>query len=169
MSLEARIESVLREAAAEVARLATAGGARVSLARVTERAFLELASELERQGLTKSVVADMFGMALRTYHRRVQQAGQAQAERRTVRDAVLELVRESGQVSAHDVQQHFLRQPGELVAGALHDLVHAGLARRTGWGDNAVYRAVAALPCGGEHELRSREPVRKIRVAGQRG
>jgi hypothetical protein len=157
---EARIDAVLRQAVMEVARLATAGGARVSLARVTEYVFLELTRELEQRGLTQQVIADMFGMAPRTYHRRTQQARGTPQERCTVRDAVLQLVRASGQVTAHDVQQHFLRHPSELVAGALHDLVHCGLARRTGWGDKAVYRAVGQLRCG--------EPVRQIGVAGQR-
>jgi hypothetical protein len=167
LSSEARIDLVLREAVAEVARLATEGGARVSLARLTDQVFLDLAGELEGRGLTKPVIADMFGMALRTYHRRVRQAREAQAERRTVRDSVLEWVRGSGQVSAFEVQQHFLREPGELVAGALHDLVHAGLARRSGWGDKAVYRAVAPQPLSSV-ALRCGEPVRQIRVASQR-
>ncbi len=152
----------------EVARLATSGGARVSLARVTDQAFLELSHELERQGVTKNVSADMFGIGLRTYHRRVQQVRQAQAERRTVRDAVLEVVR-GGPVSAHAVHQRFLRQPAELVAGALNDLVHSGLAIRTGWGDKAVYRAAATPPAPAERELGRGEPVRQVRVAGQRG
>ena len=91
LSSEARIESVLREAVMEVARLATAGGARVSLARLTDQLFLELAGELERQGLTKPVIADMFGMALRTYHRRVQETQQSQTDvGRTVWEAVLD-------------------------------------------------------------------------------
>ncbi len=152
----------------EVARLATSGGARVSLARATDQVFLELTSELERQGVTKNVIADMFGMALRTYHRRVQQVRQAQAERRTVRDAVLELVQVSGTVSAHVVHQRFLRHPAELVSGALNDLVHTGLAARTGWGDKAVYRARAsAVPrAPSEPELGRGEPVRQVRVAG---
>jgi hypothetical protein len=148
--------------------LATTGGARTSLARVTEQVFLELAGELEQRGLTKQVIADMFGMAPRTYHRRVRQARVDQAERCTVRDAVLELVRARGQVTAREVQQQFLRHPVELVAGALHDLVHCGLARRAGWGDKAVYRVVGSAPAA-LAALRSREPVRQIRVVGQRG
>ncbi len=152
----------------EVARLATAGGARVSLARATDQVFLELTCELERQGVTKSVIADMFGMALRTYHRRVQQVRKAQAERRTVRDAVLELVRAAGPVSAHAAHQRFLRHPGELVSGALNDLVHSGLATRTGWGEKAVYRvrAIDASAARSERDLGRSEPVPEVRVAG---
>jgi hypothetical protein len=62
------------------------------------------------------------------------------------------------------VHQHFLRYSGELVAGALNDLVHAGLLSRSGWGEKAVYRHRAA---DGAAESRRREPVRPILVAGQ--
>jgi transcriptional regulator with XRE-family HTH domain len=164
---DARIEAVVREAVLEIARVATAGGARASLARVTGQVLVELASELTRLGLTQQVIADMLGMAPRTYHRRVQQARGEQGERRTVRDEVLEFVRGSGQVTARAVQQQFLRHPGELVAGVLHDLVHCGLARRRGWGDEAVYRAVAREAVAPD-ALGSCEPVRQVRVAGQR-
>jgi len=165
---EARIEAVVREAVVEIARLATAGGARASLARVTRQVLVELTSELARLGLSQQVIADMLGMAPRTYHRRVQQARGAQAERRTVRDEVLEFVRASGQVTAHGVQQQFLRHPGELVAGVLHDLVHCGLARRRGWGDKAVYRSAASVALV-PPALGGGEPIRQVRVAGQRG
>lgn len=150
---------------AEVVRLATAGGARASLSRVADQMFLDLASELERHGVTKNVAADMFGMSLRTYHRRVQQVRQEQTERRTLRDFVLELVRAQASVSAHAVHQQFLRHPAELVAGALNDLVHAGLVERKGWGESAVYHAISGEEAAGG--LRRRQPVSQIRVAGQ--
>jgi hypothetical protein len=150
------IEAIVRQAMADVARLATAGGARASLSQVADQVFWDLASELERQGVTKNVAADMFGMSLRTYHRRVQQVRQEQKLRRTVRDFVLEFVRARPAVSAHAVHQQFLRHPAEVVAGALNDLVHAGLLARKGWGENAVYSP-----------LRRGQPVTEIRIASQ--
>jgi hypothetical protein len=153
----------------EVAKLATSGGARLSLSRLNDQVFLELTSELERQGVTKNVIADMFGMALRTYHRRVQQVRQEHAERRTVWEAVHELVRAASPISAHAVHQRFLRHPSELVAGALNDLVHSGLVSRSGWGEKAVYRVAASSAARAEAALRRREPVSQVRVAGERG
>jgi hypothetical protein len=167
MTREFSIEALVRHTMIDVARLATSDGARVSLARISEQVFLELTSELERQGVTKNVVADMFGMSLRTFHRRVQQVRREHAERRTVREAVLEFVTASEPVSAHSVQQSFLRHAGELVSGALNDLVHAGLVSRSGWGENAVYRRVARADVAGD-ELRRREPIRQVLVAGER-
>jgi hypothetical protein len=168
---ELSIEVLVRQAMVEVARLATSGGARTSLARLSDQVFLELTRELERQGVTKNVVADMFGMSLRTFHRRVRQLGQLgqeQVERRTVREAVLEVIRASAPVTAHAVHQRFLRHPAERVAGAMNDLVHAGLVSRTGWGDKAVYRAGAVGVPGArsEPDLGRREPVCHVRVAG---
>jgi hypothetical protein len=167
MTREFSIEALVRRTMVDVARLATSDGARVSLARISEQVFLELTSELERQGVTKNVVADMFGMSLRTFHRRVQQVRREHAERRTVREAVLEFIAAAEPVSAHAVQQHFLRHAGELVAGALNDLVHAGLVNRSGWGEKAVYRrVVSAFTVGAE--LRRGEPIRQVLVAGER-
>jgi hypothetical protein len=163
LSAESSIEALVRQTMVEVARLATSGGARQSLSRISDQVFSELTSELERQGVTKNVVADMFGMSLRTFHRRVQQVRHAQTERRTLREAVLEWVVASAPVSTHAVHQHFLRHPAELVAGALNDLVHERLLSRAGWGEKAVYRRGNA----GAAELRRREPVRPILVAGQ--
>lgn len=167
MTREFSIETLVRRTMVDVARLATSDGARVSLARISEQVFLELTTELERQGVTKNVVADMFGMSLRTFHRRVQQVRREQTERRTLRDAVLDFIVASEPVSGHAAQQQFLRHAGELVAGALNDLVHAGLVSRSGWGEKAVYRrAVTTFAAGGE--LWRRQPVREVLVAGER-
>jgi hypothetical protein len=48
---EQLIETLLRRTMVEIARLATAGGARLPLARLQDRAFLELTRELARQGV----------------------------------------------------------------------------------------------------------------------
>jgi hypothetical protein len=167
MTREFSIEVLVRRTMVDVARLATSDGARVSLARVSEQVFLELTNELDRQGVTKNVVADMFGMSLRTFHRRVQQVRQQQAERRTVREAVLDFVVASEPVSAYAVQQQFLRHAGELVAGALNDLVHTGLLNRSGWGEKAVYRRPVTARAAAA-ELRRSEPARHVLVAGER-
>jgi hypothetical protein len=195
MNHELLIETLLRQTFVLVAQLATAGGRRSSLAGVSEQVFGDLSSELERQGLTKSVIADMLGMALRTYHRRAADSREREGQHSTVSDAILGLIRQRQPISAHAVQQEFLRQPCELVAGILNDLVHSGLVSRAGWGERAVYRSTeqTALeptllehyrlvqrqldelsqlldpaPHSVESRLRSSEPVSQVAVAGQR-
>jgi hypothetical protein len=168
---ELLIETLLRKTMVEIARLATAGGARLPLARLQEQAFLELTRELSRQGVTTKVVADMLGVAPRTYHRRVQETQRSLATRaRSVWQQVLELLSLAESMSAHAIKQRFVHESADLIGAVLHDLVHSGLARREGWGESAVFRATQK----GKQlllslELRSVEPEGQIGVACQCG
>src|SRR6185369_9709449 len=65
------IEAIVRQMTVLLAELATSGGLRAPLANVADRVFIELARELDEHGVSRSVSADMFGMALRTYLRRI--------------------------------------------------------------------------------------------------
>ena len=67
MNLERLISAIVRQTTVLVARLSTTGGVRSPLGRVADQVFVGLVEELERQGVGKKVVADMFGMALRSY------------------------------------------------------------------------------------------------------
>jgi hypothetical protein len=138
------IDAVVQQTMVFIAQLATSGGVRAPLAHVADQVFLDLSQELQNQGVTKKVIADMFGMALRTYHRRVQETQQSRTDvGRTVWEAVLEFIRDSEPVSGSQVQLRFVQDDAEVVSGVLHDLVNSGLAFRSGRGDGAVYRAAA--------------------------
>jgi len=142
MNTHLLIDSIVQQTMVFIAQLATAGGVRAPLAHIADQVFLDLTHELTAQGVTKKVIADMFGMALRTYHRRVQETLQSQTDSdRTVWEGVLDFVRSKEPVTALDVQQRFLRDDAEVVSGVLNDLVNSGLAYRAGRGDRAVYRA----------------------------
>src|SRR5690606_40872132 len=74
-----------------IAQLATSGGVRAPLAQVANQVFLNLSNELQSQGVSKKVIADMFGMALRTYHRKVRSCRESQTEAgRTIWEAVFD-------------------------------------------------------------------------------
>jgi hypothetical protein len=60
-----------------IAHLATAGGA---LAQLADQVFRSLTTQLAAQGVSKSVIADMFGMALSTYHRRARAAAESKTD-----------------------------------------------------------------------------------------
>ncbi len=127
-----------------IAQLATTGGVRAPLAHIADRVFLDLTQELQNQGVTKKVIADMFGMALRTYHRRVQETQESRTEvGSTVWEAVLRYIKEREPVSAGEIQRRFVRDDQDVVSGVLNDLANSGLAYRTGRGERAVYRAAA--------------------------
>jgi hypothetical protein len=63
-------------------------------------------------------------------------------------EAVFELIRDEGPVSAARVYERFKRDDHELVSGVLSDLVDSALAYRAGRGDTAIYRPAAAADFG---------------------
>jgi hypothetical protein len=65
------IDALMRKTTVLLATLATATGQRTPLARVANQVFTDLVAELKTQGLGSKVIADMVGMALRTYHYRM--------------------------------------------------------------------------------------------------
>lgn len=141
MNVHLLINGIVQQTMVLIAQLATAGGMRAPLAQVANQVFLDLTSELQRQGVRKKVIADMFGMALRTYHRRERQVSESQTERgRTVWDAVLGYIRSEQPVSGWQVAKRFQYDDPRTVSGVLHDMARSGFVYRTGEGDHAVYR-----------------------------
>jgi len=135
------IDAIVQQTMVFIAELATAGGVRAPLAHVAEQVFLELTDELQQRGVKKNVIADMFGMALRTYHRRVRELSESKTEvGRSVWEAVLGYVKQKGPVSGHDVLRRFAGDDAEVVAGVLRDLAQSGVVYRAGKGDGARYR-----------------------------
>ena len=53
------------------AQLSTVAGIRAPLSRIADEVFLSLSRELESQGVTRKVAADMFGLALRSYQLKI--------------------------------------------------------------------------------------------------
>jgi hypothetical protein len=145
MNAQILIHSVVQQTMVFIAQLATAGGVRAPLAQVANQVLLDLTLELHNQGLKKNVIADMFGMSLRTYHRKVRELSQSRSvDGRTVWEALLEFIQEREPVSHTEIARRFARDDREVVAGVLNDLVNTGIAYRTGRGSGAVYRAAAA-------------------------
>jgi len=135
------ITTIVQQTMVFIAQLATAGGVRAPLVRVADDLFLGLTRELAAQGLTKKVIADMFGMGLRTYHRRVQALEQSKSfDGKTVWEAVLSFVQEHEPVTTASILSRFAHDDAEIVSGVLNDLVQSGLAYRSGRAQHAVYR-----------------------------
>lgn len=152
MTERALIDTIVRQTVVLIAQLATARGVRAPLAHVAEQVFYNLATELERQGVTQSVTADMFGMALRTYQRRVQRVARGQTERdRSLWEAVFEYVRETGTVRRDEVLRRFRHDDELSLRAVLRDLTDSGLVFSTGSGGHAAYR------------LATDEDIRKLR------
>jgi hypothetical protein len=142
MNTQLLIDAIVQQTMVFIAQLATAGGLRAPLAHVADRVFVDLTSELHNQGVRKKVIADMFGMALRTYHRRVRELSSSRTDGgRTLWEAVLEFLREKQPVSAREVHRRFRHDDPEILSGVLNDLVSSALAYRAGRGETATYRA----------------------------
>lgn len=143
MNTQVLIDAVVQQTMVFIAQLATAGGVRAPLAKVAGQVFLDLTNELQNQGVKKKVIADMFGMALRTYHRRTRELKESQTDvGRTLWDAALSFLRERRSSSGPEIQRRFRHDDPEILRGILSDLVNSGLVFRSGRGDAAIYRLV---------------------------
>lgn len=139
MNVKLLIDGIVRQATVLLAQLSTTAGSRAPLARVTDEVFRNLAREIEAQGVGRPVVADMFGMALRSYQRKVQRLSESATQRdRTLWEAVLEFVQDERPTRAR-VLERFAHDGEKEVVSVLTDLVKTGLAFTTGSGRGAIY------------------------------
>lgn len=142
MNAQLLIDSIVRQTMVLVAQLATSRGLRAPLAHVADQVFLELAAELEAQGLSRKVTADMFGLALRSYRRRVQRLTESSTERgRSLWEAVLDFLASSQAVTRARVLERFHRDEEPTLRAILNDLCESGLVFQLGRGPTSVYRA----------------------------
>jgi len=142
MSSTSLIDAVVRQTTVLIAQLATASGQRATLASVANQVFADLVRELKQQGLGHKVIADMFGMALRSYHKKIARLSESRsASGQSIWEAVLAFVQERESVLRADVLKRFSGDEDAVVRGVLNDLVDQGLLYRTGASDRTSYRA----------------------------
>lgn len=145
MNVHLLIDAVVRQTTILVAQLATAGGARGALGHTANQVFLDLSQELRRQGLNNKLIADLFGLSLRTYHNKVKRLSESTTDRgRPLWNAVLDFVQQQGAVARGEVAMRFCRDDEATVKSVLNDLVEVGLVFSKGRGDSTVYRAASA-------------------------
>ncbi len=146
------IDAIMRNTTVLIAHLSTAAGLRAPLTHVASQVFLELARELERQGVRQKVVADMFGMALRSYQKKTRRLLESQTERdRTLWEAVLDHVSACSPVTRRDLFDRFRYDDERDVAAVLRDLTSIGLVHASGRGDTTTYGLTSAR----DHEVMS--------------
>ena len=140
MNVVLLIDQIVRQTTVLVAQLSTAAGIRAPLADLADQVFLKLAAEIEAQGVPRKVVADMFGLALRSYQRKVQRLTESATDtQRTLWQALLDHLIEHGATTRQAVIEHFERDDPEAVAAVLSDLLRSGLVYKTGAGRRALY------------------------------
>lgn len=154
MKVQLLIEAIVQQTTVLIAKLATAGGVRAPLAHVANQVFIDLGSELERQGLSRKVSADMFGISLRAYQRRMQRLRESSTDRgRSLWEAVLDYIRDNEITSRRGVLKRFARDDEDSVRSILHDLVESGLVFSSGPGADAVFRAASDDDLGAMQRL----------------
>jgi hypothetical protein len=104
MNARVLIDAILQQSTVLVAQIATSGGLRAPLAHIANEVFLDLARALEAEGVSRKVGADMFGMALRAYIRKVQRLEESTTDQgRSLWNAVYHFLQESGLVTRDEV------------------------------------------------------------------
>jgi hypothetical protein len=145
MNPQLLIDAIVRQTTVLVARLSTAEGVRSPLGHIANEVFVGLVSELESQGVSKKVIADMFGMALRSYRQKVQRLGESATTRGvTLWSAVQRFLAERGSASRAELVAHFQYDEEASIRGIVNDLVESGLLVRSGRGDDTRYRIATA-------------------------
>jgi hypothetical protein len=141
MQLKLLIDGIVQQTTVLIARLSASTGVLAPLHSIADQVFLDLSRELENQGVRKVLVADMFGLALRTYQRKTQRLTESASEQsRTLWETVFDFVRAS-EVTRARIAERFARDGEREVAAVLSDLVRSGLIYVTGAGNTAVYGA----------------------------
>lgn len=145
MDSQILIDAVVRQSMVLIAQLSTAVGARSPLTRVADEVFLSVTRELEDQGLGGKVVAELFGLALRSYRQKVGRLSESLSARgRTLWGAVHAFLAEREGVSRGEILRRFASDDEGLVDAVLDDLVESGLVCRSGEGKEARFRTADA-------------------------
>jgi hypothetical protein len=139
MDAKILIDSIVQQTTVLIAQLSTAAGVRAPLSHVADQVFVQLAKEIEAQGVSRKVVADMFGLALRTYQRKVQRLTESATVRdKTLWEAVMEFLA-AGAQNRQRIRERFHYDGEEHVGAVLSDLVSSGLVYCTGRGESALF------------------------------
>ncbi|MEZ4253111.1 MAG: hypothetical protein R3B99_33300 [Polyangiales bacterium] len=142
MDTRGLIDAIVQQTTVLVAQLATAAGIRAPLAHVADEVFLHLATELEQQGVRKKVAADMFGLALRSYQKKVRRLVESKTSRdQTLWEAVLGHVGAKGPIARSALLHDFRADDEATVAAIVGDLVGSGLVT-TSDDDDPVFTIV---------------------------
>jgi hypothetical protein len=140
MNTRLLVDAIVRQTTVLIGQLSTAAGIRAPLAHVADRVFLDLSREIEAQGVSRKVAADMFGLAIRTYQKKVQRVTEAaQTHEPTLWQSVLVRLNDSGSMTRRDLLEHFRREDPIVVGSVVSDLVSSGLVYRTGSGEGAIF------------------------------
>lgn len=138
MDVKLLIDDIVRQTTVLIAQLSTAAGVRAPLSHIADQVFVELARELEQQGVRRKVVADMFGLALRSYQLKLQRLTESAVPETSLWQAVHTRLAQGTTSKQHLCKSLAPSDPAD-VAAVLQDLVGSGLAYCSGRGATALF------------------------------
>lgn len=138
MDVRLLTDAIVHQTTVLLAQVATSAGVRAPLAHVANQVFLDLARELERQGVRRKVVADMFGLALRSYEIKMQRLLNASSAQYSAWRAVYAKL-EKRSLTRAELGRAFPNISSRELPALLKDLMDSGLVYRSGAGAAAVY------------------------------
>lgn len=117
------IDAIVRQTTVLIAQLATSGGGRAQLAHTANQVLLDLVDALKEQGLGNKVIADMFGMALRTYQTKLQRLSESRTDRgRSLWEALFAFVQEQ----ADTAEASAYPKPSSATLACCHSVPSVG-------------------------------------------
>lgn len=166
MTVDLLIHAIVRQTMILIAQLATAHGGRAPLAHVAGQVFLDLVRELERQGVSRKVSADMFGVGLRTYRRKIQRLSESISQRgRSLWEAIFEYVDRNGPVTRNEILERFIHDDEAQVRSVLRDLCESGLVMASGSGARTRYRPASREEMTSQRDARGDEGTDELLMA----
>ncbi len=141
MNLKPLLDAIVSQTTVLIAQIATTGGIRAPLGEVSDQVFISLSKQLEELGLGRKVAADMFGMAVRSYQRKMQRLTCSQSEEgESLWSALYAYAQRQQKFRLQDVLAAFPRDDECLVRGILNDQVESQLLTRSGRNRSVTYR-----------------------------
>jgi hypothetical protein len=139
MNVQLLIDEIVRQTTVLIAQLSTSAGLRAPLSHVASQVFLELARELDAQGVRRRVVADMFGLALRSYQTKVRRLSEAHERSggSLWQDVYTTLAQ--GSATRAELERRHRPYVPKQIAAALQDMVESGLAYSSGRGAETLF------------------------------
>jgi hypothetical protein len=163
MTIELLIQCIVRQTTVLIAQLATTGGARAPLAQVADQVFLDLVAELNRQGVGRKISADMFGLGLRTFQRKIQRLMESSTDRGlSLWEAVLDYISTQKMTTRSCIQERFAGDDEAQIRGLLRDLCESGLVFSSGQGPGTIYRAASDDELRAFRQFRLREGLDEL-------
>jgi len=140
MDIKILIDSIMRQTTVLLGQLSVSAGVRAPLSHLADEVFLSLSQELESQGLSRKVVADMFGLALRGYQRRVHRLRESATDQgQTLWRSVLDELQREGHMTRRELLERFDEDDPNAIGAVLNDLLSSGLAYKSGAGTAVLY------------------------------